>query len=195
MVAIAGIFYCVDAKKMSLDALLRVADNALCFLESTGRRNILVEVANEVEVVLRHSGYDIFRPDKTHEIVRILREARPGFLCSTSQGGMNVDTGRCMPPPTLVEAVDCILVHGNGTRAPQLDAALVAVQVIPAYRADPKPIVINEDSPGMPNFEVVWNRGVSWGYFDQGYGGPDAWGGDAYRATTVHGLEKAATRT
>ena len=180
LVVIAGIFYCVHAKKMSEEALWRAADNALSFLESTGRKNVLVEVANEVEVMVRHSGYDMFRPDQTHQMVLKLRETHPGFLYSTSQGGMNVATGRCMPPPTLIDAVDFILVHGNGTRAPQLEAALQAVKAMPAYQADPKPIVINEDSPGMPNFEVAWKQGVSWGYFDQGYGGPEAWGGDAY---------------
>lgn len=180
MVVIVGIFYCVHVKKMSQDAIWRAADNALNFLESTGRENVLVEVANEVEVVVRHSGYDMFRPELTHEMVLKLREAHPGVLLSTSQGGMVVTTGRCMPPPTLIDAVDFILVHGNNTRAPQLQAALQAIQAMPAYTANPKPIVINEDSPGIPNLEVAWRSGVSWGYFDQGYGGLQAWGGDAY---------------
>jgi hypothetical protein len=180
MVAIVGIFYCVHAKKMDVDALWRAADSALEFLESTGHRNILIEVANEVEVVLRHTGYAMFAPDRTHEMVLRLRDDHPQFLFSTSQGGMDVTTGRCMPPPSLVDAVDFILAHGNGTRAGQLGAALDAIVEMPAYQACPKPIMINEDSPGMPNFEAAWARGVSWGYFDQGYGGPRAWGGDAY---------------
>jgi hypothetical protein len=180
MVVIVGLFYCVHAKRMSVEALWRAADNALSFLESSGHENVLIEVANEVEVVLRHTGYEMFAPDRTHEMVRRLRDAHPGFLYSTSQGGMNVATGRCMPTPALVEAVDFILVHGNGTRAEQLGAALDAVAQMPEYVASPKPIVINEDSPGMHNFEQAWTRGVSWGYFDQGYGGSKAWGGDAY---------------
>jgi hypothetical protein len=180
MVVIAGILYGVHSKKMSEDALWVAADNALSFLEATGHGNILIEVANEVEVMVRQTGYAMFVPDRTHEMVLRLRDMHPGFLYSTSQGGMDVATGRCMPPPTLIDAVDFILVHGNGTRAAQLDAALQSIRAMDVYRAHPKPIVINEDSPGMPNFEVSWKQGVSWGYFDQGYGGPRAWAGDAY---------------
>ncbi len=180
MVVIAGLLYCVHLKKMTESAIWRVCDQALAFLEGTGRKNVVIEVANEVEVCLRHSGYEMFRPELTHEMVVRLRETYPGFLYSASQGGMDVETGRCMPPPSLIDAVDFVLVHGNGTRAPQLDAALKAILATPAYRANPKPIVINEDSPGMPNFEVAWRHGVSWGYFDQGFGGAQAWGGDSY---------------
>ena len=46
---------------------------------------------------------------------------------------------------------------------------------MPAYRENPKPIVVNEDSIGIPNMDVAWRNAVSWGYFDQGFGGPDAW--------------------
>ena len=180
MVVIVGLLYCVHLKRMGQAAIWRAADEALSFLESTGRKNMLIEVANEVEVCLRHSGYDMFRPERTHEMVLKLRATHPGFLYSTSQGGMNVETGRCMPPVTLIEAVDFILVHGNNTRAPQLEAALQAILAMPAYTANPKPIMINEDSPGIPNLEVAWKNGVSWGYFDQGFGGSVAWGGDAY---------------
>ena len=49
---------------------------------------------------------------------------------------------------------------------------------MPAYQRNPKPILINEDSPGIPNFEVACRHGVSWGYYDQGYGA--AWKWDAY---------------
>jgi hypothetical protein len=171
MVAIVGLFYCVQAKRMSEDALWRAAANALSFLESTGRENVLIEIANEIEVVVRHTGYGMFLPGRVHEMVLRLREGQPAFLYSTSQGGMNAETGRCMPPPTLIDAVDFVLVHGNGNRAASLAAALDAIIAMPAYQANPKPIVINEDSPGMPNFEAAWTREVSWGYYDQGWAG------------------------
>ncbi len=28
--------------------------------------------------------------------------------------------------------------------------------------------------------QAAWRNGASWGYFDQGLGGPAVWGGDAY---------------
>ena len=61
-----------------------------------------------------------------------LRAAHPSLLYSTSGGGMNVETGRCMPTPSMVEACDFLLPHGNGTRPPQLAAAIQAIQAMEA---------------------------------------------------------------
>jgi hypothetical protein len=181
MVMIAGLFYGAHLRKMEgEDAMWRAAQAALEFLQGTGYRNVLIEVANEVEVVLRHTGLEIFHPERTHETVRQLRQMYPNFLYSTSQGGVDVESGRGIPPASLIEVVDYVLLHGNNALAPQLEAAIHAVQANPTYQRQPKPIVINEDSPGIPNLEVCWRNGASWGYFDQGYGGPAAWGGDAY---------------
>jgi hypothetical protein len=100
-----------------------------------------------------------------------LREKRPGFLYSTSGGGAQVETGRGMPTPALVEAADYVLIHGNGTRPPQLGAAIRAIQAMPVYQQNPKPILINEDSPAVPNLDAAWRNGASWGYYDQGFEG------------------------
>jgi len=181
MVVIVGLFYWVFVRRMRDEqAIWRAVDEALNFLEGTGRCNVLIELANEIDVVVARTEYDMFHPGRVHEMVDKLKTAHPDFLYSTSQGGVNVETGRGMPPASLLEAVDFVLMHGNGTRAPQLEAAIKAVQATPAYQRNPKPIVINEDSPGIPNLEVAWRNGASWGYFDQGFGGPAAWGGDAY---------------
>jgi len=76
-----------------------------------------------------------------------------------------------MPSPALVGAVDYVLLHGNGTRPPQLEAAIQAVRAMPAYQRQPKPIVVNEDSPAVPNLDAAWRNGASWGYYDQGFEG------------------------
>ena len=64
-----------------------------------------------------------------------------------------------MPSPALVEA------------------AIAAIRAMPAWQANPKPIVINEDSPAVPNLEAAWRNGCSWGYYDQGFEGQadDPW--------------------
>ena len=178
MVAIVGLFYWVHVRKMRDEASVwRAAREALAFLEGTGRRNLLIEIANETHT---RFGYDRFAPEQAHEMIHELRAAYPGFLYSTSLVGAKVETGSGIPPASLVDAVDVVLLHGNGTRAPQLAAAIEAVQAMPAYQRHPKPILINEDSPGIPNLETAWKHGVSWGYFDQGFGGDAAWAGDAY---------------
>jgi len=178
MVVIVGLFYWIHVHKMRDEqAVWRAARVALAFLKGTGHRNVLIEIANETHA---RFGCDCFVPERAHEMINALRDEHPEFLYSTSLVGVNVETGSGMPTRSLVEAVDFVLLHGNGSRAPQLTAAIKAVQAMSAYQRNPKPIVINEDSPGIPNLEAAWRNGVSWGYFDQGFGGPAAWGGDAY---------------
>ncbi len=181
MVAIVGLFYAEFLRRMPDEgSIRRAAHGALEFLAGTGRRNLLVEVANEADVCARRSGHQLFQPGRVHELIAELRAKHPGFLYSCSLGGANPESGHGMPPASLVETSDWVLLHGNGARAPALAAAIDAVRAMPAYQACPKPIMINEDSPGIPNLDAAWRHGASWGYFDQGYGGPAAWGGDAY---------------
>ena len=47
-----------------------------------------------------------------------------------------------MPSPALIEANDYVLIHGNGLRPPQVEAAIKAVRAMPAWQANPKPIVV-----------------------------------------------------
>lgn len=181
MVPIVGLFYGVQlAKLQGEEAVWQAADEALSFLASTGHRNLLIELANEVEIVVRFAGYEMFDPEHVHEMINQLRSRYPQFLYSASQVGINAEKGKGIPPASLVTAADYVLIHGNGTRAAELAAGIDVVKALPAYQAAPKPLMINEDSPGIPNLEVAWRRGVSWGYFDQGYGGEAAWAGDAY---------------
>jgi len=181
MIVMVGLFYWVFLLRMNgAQAVWRAADEALSFLEETGHRNVVIEIANEIDVVAERTEYGMFRPARAHQMIENLRSRHPRFLYSASGGGVNLRTGRGMPPAPLYEAVDFVLLHGNGNRAAELEAAIKAMQALPEYHADPKPIVINEDSTGMPNLEVAWRHGVSWGYFDQGFGGAAAWAGDAY---------------
>lgn len=172
MVAIVGLFYWTQMLKMDGEpAIWRAADEALSFLEATGRQNILIELANEIDVVVHRTPYDIFSVDRVHEMIERLRAAHPSLLYSVSGGGVNVETGSGMPSAALVEAADFLLPHGNGTRPPQLQRAIQAIQAMPAYQRKPKPILINEDSPAVPNLDAAWQNGASWGYYDQGFEG------------------------
>jgi hypothetical protein len=131
----------------------------------------LVELANEVDVIVRRTPYDMFSWDRVHEMIERLRADHPRLLYSTSGGGVKVETGAGMPSAAAIAASDYVLLHGNGTRPPQLTAAIQHVQAMAAYRADPKPIVVNEDSPAVPNMDAAWQNGASWGYYDQGFEG------------------------
>lgn len=178
MVVILGMFYWRHMNKLVDEAAVWcAARETLAFLRGLGAENVLIEIANETHA---RFGYEVFDPAQAHVMIEQLRQEYPEFLYSTSLVGMNVERGSGMPPASMVEAVDYVLVHGNGNRAERLQAGIDAVKAMPAYQANPKPIMINEDSTGLPNMEVAWRSGVSWGYFDQGYAGPEAWGGDAY---------------
>lgn len=178
MVPIVGMFYWMMLLRMEDEAAIwRAARETCTFLMEHGYRHVLVELANEIDVVVDHTPYAIFRPERQHEMLSTLKAEFPELLFSTSGGGAEVATGRGMPPASLVRAADYVLLHGNGLRPPELAAAIDVVQGMDAYRLAPKPIIINEDSPAMPNFEVAWRKGVSWGYYDQGWHGQgeDPW--------------------
>jgi hypothetical protein len=187
MVAMVGLFYWVMLNKMENEAAIwRAADEALAMLEATGHRNILVELANEVDVVVDHTPYgSIFGWDRVHEMLERLRAAHPSLLYSTSGGGVKLNPNRSIPSERLIQAADYVLFHGNGTRPPELEAAIHYIKALPAFQANPKPLVINEDSPAVPNMEVCWPNYVSWGYYDQGFEGqgddPYLWYGDRPR--------------
>ena len=71
----------------------------------------------------------------------------------------------------------CSDLDGNGLRPAGVEAAIKAIRAMPAWQATPKPIVINEDSPAVPNLEAAWQNYCSWGYYDQGFEGQadDPW--------------------
>jgi hypothetical protein len=169
MVVIVGLFYWKHVQKMADEAAVwRAAYATLDFLAASGQRNVLIEIANETDIP--GFGYDLFRPDQAPRMIHDLRRRYPHFLYSTSQVGANPETGRGLPPPSLVEAVDYVLIHGNGADPHRLERAIQHVQTMPAFQHQPKPLLINEDSPGLPNLEVAWRHYVSWGYYDQGFG-------------------------
>jgi len=106
MVTIVGFFYWTMLLRMAnADAIWRAAREACTFLASCGHRNVLVELANEIDVVVDQTPYAIFRPERQHEMLSALKAEFPSLLFSTSGGGAEVDTGRGMPPPSSVRRI------------------------------------------------------------------------------------------
>jgi len=185
MAVIVGLFYWKQTLKLENEqAVWRAAHEALDFLQGTGYKNILIEIANETH---ERFGYDLFAPSQAHIMLDQLRQKYPDFLYATSLVGVNPKTGKGMPPATLVDAVDYVLLHGNGADPLRLESAIQAVRRMPAFRRLPKPIVINEDSPSVQNLDVAWRNGASWGYFDQGFG--SGWRGDIWVDYASQGRE------
>jgi hypothetical protein len=175
MVVIVGFFYWKHTEGWSDETMMKAARNACQFLRESGRKNFMIEIANE-----NGPGYQqpLLHGDQVHKVILALKPDFPEMLFSTSLAGMDVT--RNLPSPALVASSDYVLLHGNECLPHTLQLGVAHVRRNPAYHKAPKPIIINEDSPGIPNLDAAWQAGVSWGYYDQGYGGEDAYGGDKY---------------
>ena len=61
-----------------------------------------------------------------------------------------------------------------------MESKIKAVKEIPEICRKSKPILINEDTTGITNLEAAWKNGVSWGFYDQGFGGVGGFPVDHY---------------
>ncbi len=171
MVVILGFFYVAHLNKLNgEETLFPAAVNAMQFIADGGFTNVLVEIANEINICHMKSEWETWTQPNQAEFITRLRKEFPGYLMSTSFGGIDLDSNEGMPEPALIEAVDFLMPHGNLATADVLDRSLQAIRTMPAWIANPKPILINEDSVGIPNMDVSWRQHVSWGYYDQGFG-------------------------
>lgn len=172
MVAIVGLFYLAMANRMKRRvSLWRAARSALSFLADSGHQNILIEIANETNIGFFKDP--VFEPKNAIGMISTLRDEYPDFLFSTSLVGMEPKSLDWLPSSELIAACDFVLIHGNNHTPDQLARAIDGIFSNPEMQRDPKPLVINEDSPGLPNLEVAWRRYVSWGYYEQGNNGED----------------------
>jgi len=170
MVVILGMFYWKLTLKMNGEhAVWNAVENALAWLRSTGRRNVMVEIANETDI--HFTGLPIFQLDQCGRMIYHFKNRYPEFLISTSYVvGWQLNHGTTVTDEYL-RAVDFIMPHGNGLRDDVLGRELEALRRRKIFELNPKPILINEDSTGIPNLEASWRRYVSWGYYDQGFNG------------------------
>lgn len=190
MVAIVGYFYQAQERLMdSDDAVVRAAEAATDWLLAKGYTNVLVEVANEAD----NAGFkhDVIKPDaRGVELVDRLKarsnrsgaSPAPRLLISTSLNGARV------PSDSLVNAVDFVLLHGNGVREPARITEMVEeTRKLPHYRG--QPILFNEDDHfdfDRPdnNMLAALRAYASWGYFDYRMAGESF--DDGYQSVPVN---------
>lgn len=210
MIVIVGLFYMAHLDKLDgAEAIDRAAANAVDFLGGIGTGNILVELANEADAIVGSAKPEdkerlfLIDPLNAHLMIETLRKRQPQLLYSTSTVlGIG---GAGFPPESLYSAADYILVHGNLCDPESLGRYLRKLRSLPAFIENPKPIVINEDSPDSLNLDASWPEHVSWGYYDQGNGRvlsyalprEDAWELlSGYQTPPVHwGINTAHKRT
>lgn len=166
MIPILGYFYFGQDQNLTDEAaIIRAVDNITDWLLEKGYRNVLVEVNNESNI--KAYDHEILKPARVHQLInQIKAKTKNGFrlLTSTSFGG------RYIPDANVVEAVDFILIHGNGVKDPAFIKEMVEkTKALPTYRG--QPIVFNEDDhydydQEANNFKYAIESYASWGYFD-----------------------------
>jgi hypothetical protein len=137
------------------ESIVRAVTEVVRYVLEADYRNVLIEINNECDL-----GYDheILKPKRVHELLKLVRSESDGRLpVSTSfRGGK-------LPSDNIVLNADFILLHGNGQRPRSIRRMVSRMK-----EKSTKPILFNEDSISLENFEAAFESGASWGYYDQG---------------------------
>ena len=166
MIPIVGLFYFGQDQQLKDDEAVRNAvDNAITWILDKDYEHVLIEVANECNN--RKYDRDIIKQENIHELINqvkgITRDGRR-LLVATSFNGNTI------PPASVVEVSDFILIHGNGVKRHERIIEMVEiVRAMPEYRT--MPVVFNEDDhfdfdKPMNNMLAAFKAHASWGYFD-----------------------------
>lgn len=171
MVVILGYFYFgQDENLVDEAAVVRAVENATHWVLEKGYTNVIIEINNECNVRYDH---EILQCHRVHELIELAGSISVNgrsLYASTSLGGGSV------PPASIIETSDYILLHGNGVRDPgRMVRMIEQVRQMDVY--SPKPIVNNEDDQPWRvvdqgweedgnNFTACVKNYASWGYFD-----------------------------
>ncbi|PWU55398.1 hypothetical protein DLE60_27715 [Micromonospora globispora] len=172
MVVILGLFYFGQDHRLRDEKAVRTAaENVLGWLADQGRRNVIVEVANECNVP-RYS-HDLLTPSGIVPFIRELRAStRTEVPLSASYAGFPEDA---VPSEELLEVVDLALLHGNLIHDPEVFVRVIR-ETRDNLRGRPMPLVFNEDNhfdfdARDSHLRLALENYASWGYFDPGAAG------------------------
>jgi hypothetical protein len=190
MVAIVGFFYQGQERRMDDEqSVVRATDAATDWLVGQGYTHVLIEVANEAD----NAGfkYDSVKPSGgAVRLIERVKERSKGRIGSPA-GRLLVSTslnGGRVPSDSLVNAVDFVLLHGNGVQNPSRIAQMVEeTRALASYRG--QPILFNEDDHfdfARPenNMLAALRAYASWGYFDYRMSGEQF--DDGYQSVPVN---------
>ena len=171
MVPILGLFYFgQDERLRDEQAVIHAAECATDWLLEHRYSNVLVEIANEVDVP--RYEHAILCPNRCHELVDRVRLRSAGkvsnltgrLLVSASTGGGS------LPPDRLLAASDFVLLHGNGvSESARIGEMVRHCRQLPSYHG--QPILFNEDDHFCfdredNNMLAAIGEYAGWGYFD-----------------------------
>ncbi|WP_205672172.1 hypothetical protein [Ammoniphilus sp. YIM 78166] len=169
MVVILGYFYFgQDIRLGNERAVKQAVVNATTWVLQKGYTNVIIEIANECDIVYKHS---IILAPRIHELIELaqitgkaLRPENP-LLVGTSF------SGRQVPTDNVIEVSDFLLIHGNGSNVLWVPQQIKILREKKAYRG--QPILNNEDDhfdfdQEENHLVLSVQQYVSWGYFDPG---------------------------
>jgi hypothetical protein len=171
MVVILGYFYFGQDQRLADEAALVAAvANATAWVVARGYTNVIVEIANEIDVPLY--THEILKPERCHELIEMVQQASAGRVANRA-GRLLVGTsyrGGSIPRANVADVADVLLLHGNHVEEPDEIRLMVRkVRAAPNYRG--QPVVFNEDDHfdfdrADNNFMAAVGAGASWGLFD-----------------------------
>jgi hypothetical protein len=171
MVAILGLFYFgQDERLQDEDAVVRAAESATDWLLERDYENVLIEIANEVDVP--RYEHSILCADRCHELVELV-QARSRALVGNQAGRLLASAsmrGGTLPPAELVSVADFVLLHGNGVEESDRIRRMVReCRQMSEYCG--QPILFNEDDhfdfdKPENNMLAAVSEHAGWGYFD-----------------------------
>jgi hypothetical protein len=153
----------------SPEAIEAAARNATDWLIEKKFRNVIIDVANEWDLLGNRWDHDEYIPQNIAGLVERIRER---FQVRRADFALPIGAstaGRMMFPASMVEMCDVVLLHGNGrTPAEKIERAR-------QYRDYERPLLMNEDDNGREttraNFaketascDAFFHNGAGWGY-------------------------------
>lgn len=174
MVAILGYFYFGANEAPALTnpsasaAITAATTNATNWVLSQGYKNVLIEIANEVDNP-GNTPYTYpapLQPANVDTLVQLVHNLSSNQLkVGVSFVGGTVPTTSF---PSSIAHCDFVLLHGNNQTASTVTSMINSTRSYNAAHSLVRPIIVNEDSVNIPNFDAAVAAAASWGYHDSG---------------------------
>ncbi len=171
MVAILGLFYFGQDSRLNDEAaVVRAVEAVTDWLIEKGYRNVLVEIANEVDV--GRYTHDIIKAERCHELIELVQAQSTGKVDNPA-GRLLVSTsmrGGTLPSDPTMRTADFLLLHGNHVDdANRISEMVRECRAKNSYRG--QPILFNEDDhfdfeTDDNNMLAAIGEYAGWGYFD-----------------------------
>ena len=151
MAVIVSYFYGSQAQRLKdVHSVRNAVIGASKFLKEGGYTNVLIEVANEMNISAFKNHPIIYEPEGMTSLIDLARKVSGGMAVGCSGGGGYRNY-------TVAEANDYVLIHGNGQTKQKY---YTMIEEIKSWQQN-KPIVCNEDCAALGNLGVAFKTKIS----------------------------------